>query len=208
MTLSELVTRSGYAETTIKFFLREKLLQPGEKISERLASYDEPHLQRLRLVEALHEKLELSYHDIKRVTSELDKPGVNVYNILGIVQWLIVPKHTPSEDTKELSSMLEKNGVFTTEKAYVQNLAGTVEEANALGIPFHEHELEQMIKAIRTIVHLEMKSGIPLDRSNDEIVRYSALGMFYTSVVSQQLTRMIEQTEARKMIVEESNQKG
>ncbi|WP_052852125.1 MerR family transcriptional regulator [Streptomyces avicenniae] len=53
MRLAELSERSGVSTATIKYYLREGLLRPGQRISSTQAEYDEEHLRRLRLVRAL-----------------------------------------------------------------------------------------------------------------------------------------------------------
>ncbi|WP_326600531.1 MerR family transcriptional regulator [Streptomyces sp. NBC_01803] len=53
MRLAELSKRSGVSTATIKYYLREGLLPPGERVSATQAEYDEEHLRRLRLVRAL-----------------------------------------------------------------------------------------------------------------------------------------------------------
>ncbi|MCA6091393.1 MerR family transcriptional regulator [Streptomyces sp. SCA3-4] len=53
MRLAELSERSGVSTATIKYYLREGLLQPGRRISATQAEYGEDHLRRLRLVRAL-----------------------------------------------------------------------------------------------------------------------------------------------------------
>uniref|UniRef100_J2K2T8 Putative MerR family transcriptional regulator n=1 Tax=Streptomyces auratus AGR0001 TaxID=1160718 RepID=J2K2T8_9ACTN len=53
MRLAELSERSGVSTATIKYYLREGLLQPGRRVSATQAEYGEDHLRRLRLVRAL-----------------------------------------------------------------------------------------------------------------------------------------------------------
>ncbi|GAB3957282.1 MerR family transcriptional regulator [Streptomyces sparsus] len=53
MRLAELSKRSGVSTTTIKYYLREGLLPPGERITATQAEYSEEHLRRLGLVRAL-----------------------------------------------------------------------------------------------------------------------------------------------------------
>ncbi len=53
MRLAELSERSGVSTATIKYYLREGLLPPGERVSATQAEYDEEHLRRLRLVRAM-----------------------------------------------------------------------------------------------------------------------------------------------------------
>lgn len=53
MRMSELSTRAGVSVATVKFYLREGLLAPGESINAREASYSERHVERLRLIRGL-----------------------------------------------------------------------------------------------------------------------------------------------------------
>ncbi|GAA0435277.1 MerR family transcriptional regulator [Streptomyces luteireticuli] len=53
MRLAELSGRSGVSTATIKYYLREGLLQPGRRVTATQAEYGEEHLRRLRLVRAL-----------------------------------------------------------------------------------------------------------------------------------------------------------
>lgn len=55
MRISELAETSGVSVPTIKYYLREGLLPPGEKVTERLADYDERHVRRLALLRVLRE---------------------------------------------------------------------------------------------------------------------------------------------------------
>ncbi len=53
MRMSELVRESGVPLATVKYYLREGLLMPGEPVSATRAEYREAHLHRLRLIRAL-----------------------------------------------------------------------------------------------------------------------------------------------------------
>jgi DNA-binding transcriptional MerR regulator len=73
MRLAELSQRSGVPRSTIKFYLREKILLPGTAHGRNQATYDAKHLERLALVTALREVAGLSLEVIARVTKELDR---------------------------------------------------------------------------------------------------------------------------------------
>ena len=73
MKISELVDRSGVPLSTIKFYLREGLLPPGERHAPNQASYGPPHLERLRLIRALREVAGLSLEGVSEVMRELDR---------------------------------------------------------------------------------------------------------------------------------------
>lgn len=53
MRISELSNRSGVSIATIKYYLRERILPPGQQTAATQATYGDSHLRRLRLVRAL-----------------------------------------------------------------------------------------------------------------------------------------------------------
>ena len=53
MQLGELSNKSGCTVATIKYYLREGLLQPGVKTSSTRAEYDDSHLTRFRLIRSM-----------------------------------------------------------------------------------------------------------------------------------------------------------
>jgi len=53
MRMAELARRSGMNVATVKYYLREGLLQPGRRTHVNQALYDQSHLERLRLIRAL-----------------------------------------------------------------------------------------------------------------------------------------------------------
>ena len=55
MLVSELAERADVPLATVKYYLREGLLAPGETIGPRRAEYDASHLRRLRILRALRE---------------------------------------------------------------------------------------------------------------------------------------------------------
>lgn len=67
MTLSELSSRSGVSIATIKYYLREGLLPPGQRATATRAEYGEEHVHRLRLIRAFIGVRQLSVGAVKRV---------------------------------------------------------------------------------------------------------------------------------------------
>jgi DNA-binding transcriptional MerR regulator len=51
--MSELSAATGAPIATIKYYLREGLLAPGERTSPNQARYDGSHVRRIRLIRAL-----------------------------------------------------------------------------------------------------------------------------------------------------------
>jgi DNA-binding transcriptional MerR regulator len=67
MRLGELSGATGATPASIKFYLREGLLQPGESINPTRASYGEDHARRLRLIQGLRTVVGLGLGDIRRI---------------------------------------------------------------------------------------------------------------------------------------------
>jgi DNA-binding transcriptional MerR regulator len=83
MRVAELSRRAGVPVPTIKYYLRENLLPPGEFTSPNQARYDERHVHRLRLIRALVEVGRLPIATIRQVLAEIDKPGQDAHGIVG-----------------------------------------------------------------------------------------------------------------------------
>lgn len=84
MKISELSTRSGVPVATVKFYLREGLLAPGEKSSQNQASYDASHLSRLRLIRAFIEVGGLSVASARAVLAAIDDESLPFGVAVGI----------------------------------------------------------------------------------------------------------------------------
>lgn len=73
MWMAELAARSGLSVATIKFYLREGLLPPGEATGATRSRYDESHVRRLRLIRALTEVAGLRLETVRQVLADLGR---------------------------------------------------------------------------------------------------------------------------------------
>ncbi len=73
MRMAELSRASGLPVATIKFYLREGLLPPGERTSPNQADYSPDHVRRLRLVRALIDVGGLSVAQTRAVLDAMDE---------------------------------------------------------------------------------------------------------------------------------------
>lgn len=86
MRISELARRSGVTTATIKYYLREGLVPPGELTSSTQARYGDAHVDRLRLVRALLGQGKLSVAQAREVLRVIDEPGDDMFAALGAAQ--------------------------------------------------------------------------------------------------------------------------
>ena len=75
MRIAELSRDSGVPVPTIKYYVREGLLQPGELTSPNQAQYDDSHLRRLKLIRALAEVGGLSIATIRDLLAAVGSPA-------------------------------------------------------------------------------------------------------------------------------------
>ncbi|MCZ7416320.1 MerR family transcriptional regulator [Streptomyces sp. WMMC897] len=77
MRLAELSERSGIPTATIKYYLREGLLPPGERVSATQAEYGEEHLRRLGLARALIQVGRVPVATARDVLSAIEDEGLD-----------------------------------------------------------------------------------------------------------------------------------
>ncbi|MFD9372960.1 MerR family transcriptional regulator [Streptomyces sp. NPDC060020] len=96
MRIGELSRRTGVPVPTIKYYVREGLLPPGELTSPNQASYEDGHERRLRLVRALLEVGGLSVAAIGEVLAAIDDKERPVHKVLGAAAQRLVPEYGDS----------------------------------------------------------------------------------------------------------------
>ncbi|PPK98568.1 MerR-like DNA binding protein [Kineococcus xinjiangensis] len=83
MRISELSRTSGVPIATIKYYLREGLLQAGQATGATRSEYGEPHLRRLRLIRALVDVGGLPLAKVREVLACVDDPPASLHCALG-----------------------------------------------------------------------------------------------------------------------------
>ena len=99
MRIAELSRRAGVPVPTIKFYLREGLLPPGEPTGRNQADYSDPHLQRLRLVQALRGVGGLTVAATREVVRTLDEPLLDRHELMGVAHRAVIRpgRHDPAD---------------------------------------------------------------------------------------------------------------
>ena len=142
MRIAELSRRTGVPVPTIKYYLREGLLPPGERTSPNQASYDESHVHRVRLVRALVEVGGVSIAAAREVLRLMHEPGRTPLMSLGKVHFAVQAARLPHTDApsaaavEQAAALIERQGwqVRETNPAR-QALAGVLDYLARLGQP-------------------------------------------------------------------------
>ncbi|MFJ2740024.1 MerR family transcriptional regulator [Streptomyces sp. NPDC087440] len=118
MRLAELSERSGVSLATIKYYLRQGLLAPGNRVTATTADYDESHVRRLRLIRALLQVGGLPVATARKVLGHVDDASLGRTIRMGAALWEL-PHGADPDDTKdeataaarvEVDRLLEKLG--------------------------------------------------------------------------------------------------
>jgi DNA-binding transcriptional MerR regulator len=160
MRISDLSASSGVSLPTLKFYLREGLLQPGESTGRNQAAYDERHLRRLRLVRALTEVGNLSLKEVKAVLDAADDPTLPIHELLGVAQYALEP---PSPSAIEASAAatvdaaIEMLGWRVSDDAPARrSIAHAVEVLRSLGWSVDPADLVRYAKAVDRLAESEV----------------------------------------------------
>ncbi len=101
MRIGELSRRTGVAVATIKYYVREGLLPPGELTSPNQARYGEGHERRLRLIRALISVGGLPVAQVREVLDAVTSPGHPAHRVLGAAQKSVTSHHTDATVSPE-----------------------------------------------------------------------------------------------------------
>ncbi|MBQ1163209.1 MerR family transcriptional regulator [Streptomyces sp. A73] len=137
MRIAELSRLSGVPAPTIKYYVRESLLAPGERTSHNQAQYDERHVDRLRLIRALLEVGGLSVAAVRDVIAALDSPETGRRKVLHAAQRTVTPSRVGGhqdaagrrEAVAEIRALAERQGWQVSERSPALTAAAEVLDA-------------------------------------------------------------------------------
>lgn len=116
MRIGDLSQLADVPVPTIKYYLREGLLEPGKLTSPNQARYGESHLRRLRLVRALIDVGGLSVAATRRVLEQISTPDIGLHVTLGKTQYALTTPRERVHDERwqaaadETAALIERRG--------------------------------------------------------------------------------------------------
>lgn len=96
--MAELSARSGVPIPTIRYYMREGLVEPGELTSPNQASYEDSHVRALKLVRTLVEVGGLSIARVRAVLEFIRSKDARVFPTLGGVQYALTQERDVVRD--------------------------------------------------------------------------------------------------------------
>ena len=123
MQLSELSRETGLPIPTIKYYLREGLLAPGEPLGSGRAEYGASHVRRLRLIRALAQVGDLPLSTIDRILVAIDDDSVSLHEALGVAHYALAQRGALNAGSPELAD------ARVEVDAFLDDLGWTIEAA-------------------------------------------------------------------------------
>ena len=145
MRLAELSARAGVPRSTIKYYIRQGILPPGDSLGRNQASYGPEHLERLRLVAALREVASLGLAVIARVTGELDRGWEKGDPVGEALLAIYAPK--PRRRSEAERAELERLGAEV--RAFLRDLPWTTDEERH----YFADEIAEALREVRRYLY-------------------------------------------------------
>jgi DNA-binding transcriptional MerR regulator len=206
MRVKELSIRSGVSVPTIKYYLREGLLQPGELTSPNQASYDEAHVRRLRLIRALVDVGGMTITAVRQVLTAADAPDETVSRVLYAAQESISTEPALPHDElweqadRSVAEMVERRGwLVKPESRAWQTVVAVLVSARQLDHGVWTGTLDSYAAACERIAtaDLDYIAGISgMDAMLEAVVVGTALGDTLVTA----LRRLAHQSESTRRL--------
>ncbi|GAA2295306.1 MerR family transcriptional regulator [Streptomyces violaceusniger] len=205
MRLAELSERSGVPTATIKYYLRERLLPPGERITATQAEYGEEHLRRLRLVRSLIQVGRMPVATAREVLAAAEDESLSQNTRMGAAVWALPHGPEPDEDDphaararEQADTVLRRMGwsygqeLGDTSPAY-RMLVAAIASLDRLGYP---HDTEHLLVHARLAGELavaDLDLVETYDTPPEQVEAVVALTVLYEPVLLS--LRRLAQTE-------------
>ena len=198
--VSDLSRLSGVSIPSIKYYIREGVLAPGEADGPNRAAYRDAHLARLRLVRGLIDGAGVSVAGVKRIAAALDD-GIPVNEAFGVAQDAV--PLTGGADTDEPSDVATAAvGRVVDDGWAVQHPAARVaaralDTFVAVGEDISADWLERYAEAAAIVARADFDE---LERRADPAsqARIAAVGTALGDVVFQSLRRIAQAVEGER----------
>ena len=204
MRISELAAVTGVPVHTLKYYLREGLLMPGESTSRTRAEYGAEHVERVRLVRALVEHGGVGISGAHSILRALKSPPPSRHELLGVAH-AALPGGAggaggAGADDRDVDpavlAFVERLdwGVGDCSPA-VRGLADAVTRARSAGLPLPDADLEGYARAMRSVAEVDLevtgRAG-----SAAEALRTVVLGTVLVDPVLLALRRLAQEAES------------
>lgn len=175
MRISELASHGGVPVGTVKYYLREGLLPPGEPTAATQAQYGEEHIARLHLVRALLGAGRLSVAATREVVRAIDSAALSMDEVLGVAHGALSATADSGTDLEVATKLANRYGWQPpADTPALTQLAGALEALAAAGFDVTPAMLDRYARAA-----IDVAEGDVADvttHSSEAAVRHVVIG--------------------------------
>lgn len=180
MRLSELAREARISTATIKYYLREGLLQPGRQAWATQAEYDESHVARLRMVRALVDVGGLSLNSVRSVLAAINDGPDRLWVAIDRTHDAIANvSDEPADPPRRALEALETlDWEADPDSAVVRQLDIALSAIEQVGLPSSHQQLRAYANAALAVAEQDV-ADIPAGQDPQDItaaVTYVVLG--------------------------------
>lgn len=204
MRMAELSQESGVAVATIKYYLREGLLPPGERRSPNQANYARGHVRRLKLVRALLDVGGLSISQVKEVIDAMDSPELGLHEIFGVAQRTITALPADMDgaaarwaQTRVNDLIADRRWQVGAESAPRRALVGVLSTLRELGAEALFDHLDDRAEVADRIAEFDVESIAGKD-SIEAMIEGVVVGTLLGDAVQAALRRMAQESASAR----------
>ena len=176
MRISELSAVTGLSVPTVKFYIREGMLQRGHVTSATSAEYGEEHVKRIRLIVALADTAQLPLARVKQIIDVLDsEEGTDPRQATATAVAALPPYTREAEDYPYAREVLERLGFdYDPEYAATRQLDSAIRALIDAGLEWSPEHADRYAAPLLQIARDELRS-MPLN-DLERRVEYAVLG--------------------------------
>lgn len=192
MRISELARSADVPLATVKFYLRDGVLHPGQATGATQAVYDDSHLRRLRLVRALVDVGGLSIAAVRSVLACIDSPDVGMHDVLGAAHSALGPA-APSavEPTRAWQEVRRLGWRVHPDTPALRQLERALAAVESVGLAPSRERLDAYADAALQVAALDV--GAVPTTSREQAVEFVVAGTVLYEPVLLALRRLAQQ---------------
>jgi DNA-binding transcriptional MerR regulator len=200
MRLAELCTATGVTSATVKYYLREGLLPPGERVSATQAEYGPAHVERIRLIRALVDGADVSIDGIRRIVAAIEHPPPSQQDFFWVAQQAINGATPEVEVTPETAAAVERLGWADCEPGVLAHLQAALDTAGQAGFAVSSDRLLAYGRAMEQVAREDLEALLadPAVLTPSGAMTHVAVGTVVTDPVLVALRRLAQQQESER----------
>ena len=161
MRISELAETTGVPVHTVKYYLREGLLMPGQVTSRTRAEYGTEHVERLRLIRALVEQGGVGIAGVHSILAALAAPPPSGHELLGVAHSALPTPGDNGPVSDEVTALVADLGWDVCAGApATRALTAAVSAARAAGVPLSPESLRRYAEAMADVAAVDVAMAL------------------------------------------------